>query len=786
MNATCPECGKPVPPNALQGLCPECMMKVGLGSEVQSAPGAAGGSASGKGRPFVPPSPQDLAAAFPQLEVLGLIGQGGMGAVYRARPKELDRIVALKILPPGIGRDPSFAERFAREAKALARLNHPGIVTLYEFGHVRSAGVPPASGAGDPAATGGGTPPESASETPALLYYFLMEYVEGVNLRQLLNTGRVSPREALAIVPQICDALQYAHDQGIVHRDIKPENILLDRRGRVKVADFGLAKLVGEVGQAFGPAGAGDLPVAAAGLESPAHRQAGKPALQAPALTDDGKIMGTPAYMAPEQIEHPTEVDHRADIYALGVVFYQMLTGELPAGKFLPPSQRVRIDVRLDEVVLHALERQPERRYQQVSQVKSDVETIVQSPGSEVRTAKAGAREATRGGGTAAPLPRAVNVARWTARVLGTLLLAFYGFFVLGEGLPPIASQPGGVQLDFAAAGLMLLGFVVGWKREGAAAILICSGWALWQMSEGSFTRSLYQTPLPVGLLYGYCWWAMHGRKTGILVRVAGALAAVLGLGMLLLPTSVRIHGVVSNATTGEPVAKAELTLLPGSEQARTSTPIPNARTDKRGQFGLYVGWYAAGKQLSVAAPGYEVLQTNLGPRPLGRRKLTRDFALQPTDLEATIALLAKPGTRVEQAIAALGRPLQYSWENKTLDPEHLPVAYFLEYPKGVQVMVNRGLVAELRCEDPGPGFIWRGKLRLGSSLDEVLEALGPPSQTLVGQELTFTPGALFKDIKGQAGYCYYSRPDQHIRLFFRDYRVTALYLPLTPEMNSN
>ena len=173
------------------------------------------GTVAGQEKPgFTPPGIEELAPKFPQLEIIELIGRGGMGAVYKARQKELDRIVALKILPPGIGDDAAFAERFAREAKALARLNHPGIITIHDFG--RADG----------------------------LYFFVMEFVDGVNLRQLLASGRVSPREALAIVPQICDALQYAHDQGIVHRDIKPENILLDRRGRVKVADFGLAKIV--------------------------------------------------------------------------------------------------------------------------------------------------------------------------------------------------------------------------------------------------------------------------------------------------------------------------------------------------------------------------------------------------------------------------------------------------------------------------------------------------------------------------------------------------------------
>ncbi len=323
----CPQCGTPLPTGALAGLCPACLLK--QGAEADTATDA-------KHPPFQPPTVAELAAKFPQLEILELIGKGGMGAVYKARQKELDRIVALKILPPDIGRDAAFAERFAREARALAKLNHPGIVTIYDFG--RADG----------------------------LFYFFMEFVDGVNLRQLLASNRVSPREALAIVPQICDALQFAHDQGIIHRDIKPENILLDRRGRVKVADFGLAKMVG----------AGNEPMAEGGVVA-----------SSPELTESGKVMGTPNYMAPEQKEHPDTVDHRADIYALGVVFYQMLTGELPGKKIEPPSSKVRIDVRLDEVVLRALERKPELRYQQASEVKTIVETITQTPEAEHKRA---------------------------------------------------------------------------------------------------------------------------------------------------------------------------------------------------------------------------------------------------------------------------------------------------------------------------------------------------------------------------------------------------------------
>ena len=348
----CPQCGTPLPAGTLAGLCPACLLKQGAADETATG---------GQSPPFQPPSIAELAPLFPQLEILELIGKGGMGAVYKARQKELDRLVALKILPPGIGHDAAFAGRFAREAKALAKLNHPGIVTLYEFG----------SSGRESALTKSELAQESQSRLTSAatpLYYFLMEFVDGVNLRQLLHAGRIAPREALAIVPQICDALQFAHDQGIVHRDIKPENILLDRRGRVKVADFGLAKLVG----ADAPASFGVPP---SGGPDRVNAE-----LQTSALTAAGKVMGTPNYMAPEQMDHPNEVDNRADIYALGVVFYQMLTGELPGKRLEPPSSKVQIDVRLDEIVLRALEKKPELRYQQVSEVKTLVETIAGTP----------------------------------------------------------------------------------------------------------------------------------------------------------------------------------------------------------------------------------------------------------------------------------------------------------------------------------------------------------------------------------------------------------------------
>jgi predicted Ser/Thr protein kinase len=318
----CPQCGIEIPGGAPAGLCPKCLVLAGLESrppvDARLSPTQASPPAASSG--FVPPAVGELAARFPQLEIIELLGRGGMGAVYKARQPQLDRLVALKILPVEGASDPAFAERFAREAKALARLSHPNIVAVYDFGRTADG-----------------------------LFYFVMEYVDGVNLRQAIQSGGMDPKQALAIVPQICDALEFAHDEGVVHRDIKPENILLDHRGRVKIADFGLAKLLGQ--------------------ETADH-----------ALTRTMQVMGTLRYMAPEQMEGAKAVDHRADIYSLGVVFYELLTGELPVGRFAPPSKKVEIDVRLDEVVLRALEKEPEHRYQHASEVKTAIEQAAVVP----------------------------------------------------------------------------------------------------------------------------------------------------------------------------------------------------------------------------------------------------------------------------------------------------------------------------------------------------------------------------------------------------------------------
>lgn len=360
-NATtkaCSQCGSMIPPDAPQGLCPKCVLggvatstHVGVPADQYEAP------------------PLDtIRRAFPQLEVVELIGKGGMGSVYKARQPNLDRFVALKLLWPKLGADPAFAERFNREARVLARLNHPNIVAVYDFG-----------------LSGG-------------FFYLLMEFVDGVNLRQAMRAGRFAPNQALALVPKICEALQFAHEEGILHRDIKPENILLDTKGRVKIADFGIAKLIGEARE--------DL-----------------------TLTASGVAIGTPHYMAPEQLERPQDVDQRADIYSLGVVFYEMLTGELPIGRFAPPSEKSTVDPRVDAVVFRALEREREKRYGSATEVKTSVENIattVLTPAGPDKLASGKPSVAPAGevprSGRPSPQPKAllaIKLAVWTGLLVG-------------------------------------------------------------------------------------------------------------------------------------------------------------------------------------------------------------------------------------------------------------------------------------------------------------------------------------------------------------------------------
>lgn len=259
--------------------------------------------------------------------LLQKLGQGGMGAVYRAKNQKLDKVVALKVLSSELGSKKAFVERFQREARLMAKLDHPNILRCLAIG-----------------ATGG-------------KHFLAMEYLDGGSVQtHLSRLGRLSLGDALRIVLATAAALEYAHGKKMVHRDIKPDNILLSARGGIKVADFGLAKA------------ADDL-----------------------CLTATGTCAGTPVFMAPEQARDVKRVDHRADIYSLGIMLYVMLTGKAPFGgqnlvevtrakdhgRF-PPIRRFNQDVpeKLDLIVGKMLAPKPEHRYSSCAALIRDLERL--------------------------------------------------------------------------------------------------------------------------------------------------------------------------------------------------------------------------------------------------------------------------------------------------------------------------------------------------------------------------------------------------------------------------
>ena len=265
-----------------------------------------------------PPATEELELLFPEFEFHHLLGRGGMGAVYLARQPQVDRLVAIKILSTHLPSDPRFAERFRREATVLANLNHANIVTLHDFGEREE------------------------------YYYFVMEHVDGTDLARRLTKEHLSVEDVLKLAPQICDALDYSHAKGVVHRDIKPANILINERGIVKIADFGLAK-----------------------LKEPQNIQ----------LTQTDTAVGTPRYMAPEQLESPTETDHRADLYALGVMLYEMLTGKVPSGHFDPPSSFANgLTAQADAAILKAMHSEPDQRFDSANALKETLLAALSSP----------------------------------------------------------------------------------------------------------------------------------------------------------------------------------------------------------------------------------------------------------------------------------------------------------------------------------------------------------------------------------------------------------------------
>lgn len=269
---------------------------------------------------FVPPSIAELQERIPHLQILSFIGHGGMGTYYQAHHPRLDRLAAVKILPVDPRHDAGLIAGFKKEAKAMARLNHQNIIGVYDF-----------------------------IETETALY-LVMEYVEGDIFERLINQRSFDHSEILAIITQVCSALHHAHENGVIHRDLRPGNTLLDQSGVVKIGDFGLARLMGE--ELF-------------------RRK----------MTETNREMGTMDYVAPEQWEEGQVVDHRADIYSVGMMIYKLLTRVLPRGVFVVPSQLVpHLDPRIDDLVIRCLQTDPANRYQSVSELWSEVTRLLEPP----------------------------------------------------------------------------------------------------------------------------------------------------------------------------------------------------------------------------------------------------------------------------------------------------------------------------------------------------------------------------------------------------------------------
>ena len=496
----CPRCAAPLPPSAPEGLCPRCLGALNLleDTALTGVPPV----------PAQPPlTPAELASHFPQLEILECLGRGGMGVVYKARQKSLNRVVALKLLAPERVTDAGFADRFAREAQALAALNHPNIVTIHDFGVARADGLrPPPSPPAQPETSN----PKLETQNPQPetgFYYLLMEFVDGVNLRQAMKAGRFTPEQALAIVPPVCEALQYAHDHGIVHRDIKPENLLLDKSGRIKIADFGIAKML--------DSGSAELP------PGPDISAAPQPSVAAGATL--ASAAGTPGYMAPEQKSSPQRAGSRADIYSLGVVLYELLTGELPAAQLQPPSRKVQIDVRLDEIVLRALETKPELRFATATEFREQIETLSAPPSSTPPKISGGA------------IPtRLVSAARLVLIALGV---------ALPLGLGWLAFQVG---IFFNAVFVFTLG-----------AVVVRGLRVLWQLANGRLAAGFPRRPFAA---------EFRGHRWQWLIGVAFWAACVAVLELCIVPAQFApsdyavIHTLVSTAG----IALILLECLPG------------------------------------------------------------------------------------------------------------------------------------------------------------------------------------------------------------------------------
>jgi serine/threonine protein kinase len=339
---SCRECGQPVTSDALLGLCPQCMMKAGLHASAKAtigvAPDAFVEGPETETKAFIPGTKLGY---FGDYELLEVIARGGMGVVYKARQSSLKRIVAVKMIRSGELADEAEVRRFHTEAEAAAQLQHPNIVAIHEIGEHQGQ------------------------------HYFSMDYVKGKNLAQIADGKPVAPRPAAEWLKAIAEAVQFAHQRGVLHRDLKPQNIMMDAAGRPRVTDFGLAKNL-----------AGDS-----------------------TLTDTGAVMGSPSYMSPEQALGRNDlIGPASDVYSLGAILYELLTGRPPFhGKSAvdtmsqvvndepapPRSLNSEAPVDLESICLKCLEKEATRRYPTARELETDLGRFLDGEPVQARPANA-------------------------------------------------------------------------------------------------------------------------------------------------------------------------------------------------------------------------------------------------------------------------------------------------------------------------------------------------------------------------------------------------------------